>query len=308
MTQRSIPWDGTTLDDAGPYGAADWQELYRMLLGNQVSPSTRGPLFTSEFDSLVVTEKSGTPDMSVEVGKGAALVDGVVYWSDATENLAITAADPTLNRIDRVILRLDETNGRVRLAVKAGTPGASPSPPALQTNRAPYFEIPLYQVYVGASVTQILTANLTDERDWANWLANDAIVFNDQTSTIAPSAVDTWEDIDTTNLAIDLRTTGRPVEVWGGILLYGCSAIHVDFSYDGNRFNDTQYSDATGLVAKTIPGGGGVDTLVFGPVRLALAAGDHTFEMMWLEQDSGGGTPVAYLAGTAWMGVREVQD
>lgn len=95
---------------------------------------------------------------------GAAHVQGrwfEVYSEE--EELVVTTPDPTLPRIDRAIVRLDYTNREVVLAMLDGTPAASPSPPSL-TRDSSRFELSLAQVYVAAGATQILTANITDER------------------------------------------------------------------------------------------------------------------------------------------------
>lgn len=304
MTQRSLPWDGTTLEDAGPYGADDWQQFQQQILNDQDPASDRGPIWTDFQDSLVVTEHA-TPDMNVDIGPGAALVDGSAYWNDDTENPAIQAADPTLNRIDRVILRLDATLGKVRLAVKTGTPGASPTPPTLQKDRSPYFEVPLYQVYVGAAVTQIFNSNLTDERQFVNWCDSQVITWNDQSGSISVSSADTWEDIDATNLIITLVTRGGPVEVWGAIPFQHTGgsnlAVHLDFTYDGNRYNDAVHSSSFGLAYMSAPTGA-FRHLHFGPVRVNLAAGIHVFKLQWKEQSDNS----LYLYGTAIFGAREI--
>jgi hypothetical protein len=82
MTQYSVPWDGTATGDAGPYGSDHWQMFHQQIWGDQSAASPRGPVWTGVHDSLVVTEHS-TPEMSVDVGVGAALVDGAAYWNDA---------------------------------------------------------------------------------------------------------------------------------------------------------------------------------------------------------------------------------
>jgi hypothetical protein len=215
---------------------------------------------------------------------------------------AVTAADPTLNRIDRVILRMDTTAQTIRLVVKPGTPGASPTPPTLQTDRTPYFEIPLYQIYVGAGVTTILNANLTDEREWVNKPASEFIAFYDATGTIQPSVANTWEDIDATNLSITIKTHGGPVEIWGSVNVFATgNAIHLDFSYDGNRYNNAVHGSSFGFVFGTYSGSGFFN-LSISPVRITLAAGTHTIRLMWKEQTTVG----TYMYATATLGVREV--
>lgn len=123
--------------------------------------------------ALKVTEKSGTPDMSVDVAAGFGVVAGdtvatqglYLLENDATVNLAISASDPTNDRIDLVVAQVrDNTvdsggNNDWRLFVVTGTPAASPSPPAL-----PDSSLQLATVNVGAGVSSITNANIDDDR------------------------------------------------------------------------------------------------------------------------------------------------
>lgn len=120
--------------------------------------------------SLAVTQ-NGTPNMSVNVAAGwAAIVSSVanagVYqiYNDATTNLTVTAANATLPRIDRVVATVNDAYysgllNDVTFTIVAGTPNASPSAPATPSN-----SISLATIAVGAAVTTILTANITDTR------------------------------------------------------------------------------------------------------------------------------------------------
>jgi hypothetical protein len=121
--------------------------------------------------SLAVTANSPA-GMSVRVASGWAAIVGTtqsnmgVYtiYNDAQDTLTITTADPTLNRIDRVVVTVRDAYytgafNDVIFQVIAGTPGASPSAPATPAN-----SISLATVAVNAAVTQINTGNITDTR------------------------------------------------------------------------------------------------------------------------------------------------
>ena len=121
-----------------------------------------GVLFTGSTPLKVV--QASPVALKVLVLIGAAFVQGrwfEVYSEE--EQLAVTTPDPTLPRIDRAVVRLDYVSREVKLAVKAGTAAASPAPPAL-TRDSLVWELSLAQVYVAAGATQILDANITDER------------------------------------------------------------------------------------------------------------------------------------------------
>jgi hypothetical protein len=110
--------------------------------------------------------------MSVRVASGWAAIIGTtttnmgVYtiFNDAQDTLTITTADPTNPRIDLVCATVRDAfysgaNNDVIFQVIAGTPAGSPVAPALPAN-----SISLATVAVGAAVTQINTANITDTR------------------------------------------------------------------------------------------------------------------------------------------------
>jgi hypothetical protein len=85
-------------------------------------------------------------------------------FNDAQDTLTITTADPTNPRIDLVCATVRDAfysgaNNDVIFQVIAGTPAGSPVAPALPAN-----SISLATVAVGAAVTQINTANITDTR------------------------------------------------------------------------------------------------------------------------------------------------
>jgi hypothetical protein len=121
--------------------------------------------------SLAVTQNSPA-GMSVLVSSGWAAIVGTtqsnmgtyVGYNDATVVLSLTTANPTNPRIDRVCLTVNDAyytgalNNAV-LQVVAGTPAGSPVAPALPAN-----SISLATVAVGAGVTSITTANITDTR------------------------------------------------------------------------------------------------------------------------------------------------
>jgi hypothetical protein len=110
--------------------------------------------------------------MSVRVASGWAAIVGTtttnmgVYtiFNDAIDTLTITTADPTNPRIDLVCATVRDAfysgaNNDVIFQVIAGTPAGSPVTPSLPAN-----SISLATVAVGAAVTQINTANITDTR------------------------------------------------------------------------------------------------------------------------------------------------
>ena len=71
--------------------------------------------------------------------------------------------EPSLNRIDRIILRLDLTARTIAAVKLIGAAGASPSAPAL-TRSSTVYELSLAQVLVQAGAAAITADDITDER------------------------------------------------------------------------------------------------------------------------------------------------
>lgn len=108
--------------------------------------------------------------MQVKVPSGRAWIQGFYYeqdgliWPNITK--AISTADATYPRIDRVALRLDTVANTISLVVLQGLPAASPTPPAL-TQTSAQWDLPLAQITVDAAVATIAAAKVTDDRQWA---------------------------------------------------------------------------------------------------------------------------------------------
>ena len=123
-------------------------------------------------DALAVTEKSGTPDMSVDVAGGKAILAGdeqtyqgsYFVENRGTENLAIAAADGTNPRIDLVVAKVEDSEysgatDEWSLAVVTGTPAASPVAPT-----EPSSCLILAEVLVAAASSDVEDADITDVR------------------------------------------------------------------------------------------------------------------------------------------------
>lgn len=161
MEQNPPVWmDGTTVP------GEDLRRLTTALMSDGVA----------EASALAVSEKSGTPNMSVDVAAGAAFVLGTnqtyqgTYFVEnrATVNKTISAAHPTNGRIDLVVARVRENlydSGGVDawdIYVVTGTPAGSPVAPAVPDNC-----LALAEVSVPAADTAIGNAQITDRRSLA---------------------------------------------------------------------------------------------------------------------------------------------
>ena len=148
----------------GPIGAIpeydqeDDAAIFRLIFSNGV--------FSGLLNELEIVENDPVA-MAVGIKSGWAFDYGRFYNNTSLLTKTLAAADPDNPRIDRIILRLDTTeNFKISGEVLTGIAAADPDPPEL-TQTATTYEIPLYQVLVGAAVTSVSNANLTDERTYA---------------------------------------------------------------------------------------------------------------------------------------------
>lgn len=152
--------------------------LFREMLA-----SLRGQAGVIAAADMAVTQ-FGTPNMSVNVAAGKAVVDGTqssaaqgsyLVYNDATVNLTIGAADATNPRNDLVVAQVRDAeysgaNNDWLLAVIQGTPAPSPVDPIVPAN-----SLTLARVRVNAVASSILNANITDLRP-LGVLLNQAVV------------------------------------------------------------------------------------------------------------------------------------
>jgi hypothetical protein len=136
-------------------------------LTTQALYSTTGTIGAS---SLAITAQA-SPNMTVNAATGWCAIAGstagsgvYVAYNDATTVLTITTANPTLPRIDRIVVTVSDayysgSTNTVAFSVIAGTAAASPTAPATPSN-----SISLATIAVAAAATTITAANITDTR------------------------------------------------------------------------------------------------------------------------------------------------
>jgi len=133
----------------------------------------RGGVNGSMGNKLQVTQ-TGSPSMAVIIKSGAAWVPGsenstqgsYSVVNDADVTVSVTAAHATLARIDLVCFKVQDSQysgvaDTCSLVVVAGTPSGSPAVPT-----APNNSTILAQIAVGAAVSSITNANITDRRSY----------------------------------------------------------------------------------------------------------------------------------------------
>lgn len=221
MAEISRPWNGTVTGDAGPYSDANWQQLYRAIIGFGAARNNNGVFLmsgTEPNDGLKVQAQAG-PTTSVDVLIGAALVQGIAYFNTAT-----TAFTPAANasgnpRIDTIILRADYALQTVRLAILQGTPAVTPAAPSLTQSAGVMWEIPIADLALANGFTSIAQSAISPRQDWVNAppavysdhvLNNSGVTLNDGDVVIWDSTAD--RSVTTTTTAESDAIAG----VWRG--------------------------------------------------------------------------------------------
>lgn len=172
MALQTVGW----LQNAGSVHTAAQLRMYLASLQSGGFPDNaslraRGGVHPTMGTQLAVTQ-TGSPSMAVEVATGMASIPGsesatqgnYFVVNDAAATISVTAAHGSLARIDLVVINVRDSfysgvNNDAQLQVVAGTPASSPVAPS-----APNNSIALATINVGAGVTSITNANITDQR------------------------------------------------------------------------------------------------------------------------------------------------
>jgi len=134
------------------YRAEDFANYFSNIVGTGI--------FADTTDNLQVSQNTG---MQLIIKSGRAILKG--YSLTSTSNISITVPDAhsSLNRIDRVVVRLDLAVRDISIVLIPGVPAATPSPPQLTRNTSVY-ELCLATISVSAGTTAITQAMITDTR------------------------------------------------------------------------------------------------------------------------------------------------
>jgi hypothetical protein len=221
MTEASRPWNGTVTGDAGPYSDSDWQELYTGIIGYGAGRANNGVFLSSGTvpnDGLKV-EATNPATTSVNVLRGAALIQGIAYLSDATEAFIIAANASGNPRIDTIVLQADYALQTVRLVVLQGTPAASPSAPSLTQTPNVLWEIPIADIAVANGFISINNSNITQRQEWVNAPTGTYLdgVINNSGAALNSGDLVVWDS--TADRAVKTSTTRGDITaagVWAG--------------------------------------------------------------------------------------------
>lgn len=134
------------------YDANDVNYQLKRLITNGVYPNPS--------NNLQVMASTG---MNVVVKAGGARLDWKWFEMDEDELLTIAAADVTLGRIDRIVLRADMTNRTISLQVKKGTASSSPAAPSVERSETVY-ELSLATISIARQTSTITQSMIKDTR------------------------------------------------------------------------------------------------------------------------------------------------
>lgn len=155
MAERYMFFDSVEGEDERFYTADEFAEYFRKLISSGIF---------NGGENLRVSA-SGS-DMNILINEGYAWIEGYLYKIE-TESLSLTldAADSSMNRIDRVVIRLDKSLDKryVRAFILKGEAAEKPVPPTLNRSNNIY-EISLAQVEVLAGKSFIEDYQIIDER------------------------------------------------------------------------------------------------------------------------------------------------
>lgn len=142
--------------DPRTYQASDFAGYFGTVLSS-------GLFHTDNIPALAV-HCEGT-DMRTYVDAGKAAIEGYFYENTSALYLAHALPEASLDRIDRIVLRLDTRNQSrfIRLFVVQGQSSATPVAPALQRDEY-IFELCLAEIRVRANTSTLVPADLVDKR------------------------------------------------------------------------------------------------------------------------------------------------
>lgn len=138
------------------YDASEFSHYFSLFIKNGVFPNPS--------TGLQVTA-SASPDLYVAVNPGDGWINGyyVSVLENSPEALKISTANPSLSRIDSVVMGLDLSAREIELYIKTGAVSANPTPVTLQRDNDVY-ELELAQISIPAGTASITQSLIKDMR------------------------------------------------------------------------------------------------------------------------------------------------
>lgn len=137
-------------DDIREYEAGEFTDYFKRFLSDGI--------YTENGEmGLRVTKISG---FNIQIDTGYAFIDGKEYHNDTPIEFTLDSSDNVLDRIDRVVLKLDIINRKINATLKTGDLGSQPQPPEI-SNTENIIELPIAKIKVNNKSTE---GEIFDER------------------------------------------------------------------------------------------------------------------------------------------------
>lgn len=135
------------------YLAEDFADYFATFIGNGIFSNPASRLQVVAIDN----------DMQVRIKEGKAWINGYKYENTNDRIFILEPADGVLNRIDRLVLRLDFLKREIRAKIKKGEYKSEPIAPTIQRD-ADIYELALADININAGAIKITQADITDLR------------------------------------------------------------------------------------------------------------------------------------------------
>jgi len=215
------------------YLAEDFAQFFSTFIGNGVftNPSTQCQVVAIDNN------------MTIRIKSGFAWINGYMYQNTGDYIFDLDPADGVLNRIDRVVLRLDFLERKIKAVVKKGDYASNAIAKELQRDNDAY-ELALADIKVNKGAIKITQADITDLRQNSNYCG---IVHG------------TVDQVDVTTLfnqyskALELKEQGFETEftTWFNNIkgqLSGDVATNLAVQIDDLKTGKVNYTDLTPIV------------------------------------------------------------
>nr|DAO11577.1 MAG TPA: Receptor Binding Protein [Caudoviricetes sp.] len=126
-------------------------------MGDWLHPFFKNGVFNGQM------QVTANDDMSVTIAAGYGYINGKHRHFLTATTLDLETASGTLDRIDNVILRRDDTQRMIYLFIQKGGNAASPVAPEL-TRDGTIYDLKLAEIYIAAGTVKITQAEITDTR------------------------------------------------------------------------------------------------------------------------------------------------
>ena len=160
---------------------------------------------TGVFNGELQVLSSG--GMVVEVQTGYANINGKVRFFDTPDSITLDPAGGTYPRIDTIVVERNDTNREITIEYVKGTYSGNTPTPTAPVRSAGVYQIVLAQISVGAGVTDVTQANITDTRannTLCGWVVGTVDrVDVDQMTAQVQDEIETWFDLMKNQLSED---------------------------------------------------------------------------------------------------------